>query len=86
MKFNPSKWYVLQVKIPRAKEIASDYQLKGVTHRPTRKSNKFTLLGIQHQWEPKMGGDHISKIASKLGHFHTEFLEEEFKGMYVPQN
>ena len=31
MKFNPSKCSVLRVKRPRAKEIASDYQFKGVT-------------------------------------------------------
>ena len=31
IKFNPSKCSVLQVKRPLAKEIASDYQLKGVT-------------------------------------------------------
>ena len=31
MKFNPFKCSVLRVKGPRAKEIASDYQLKGVT-------------------------------------------------------
>ena len=31
MKFNPSKCTVLRVKRPRAKEIASDYQLEGVT-------------------------------------------------------
>ena len=31
MKFNPSKCSVFRMKRPRAKEIASDYQLKGVT-------------------------------------------------------
>ena len=31
MKFNPSKCSVLRVKRPRAKDIASDNQLKGVT-------------------------------------------------------
>ena len=45
MKFNPSKCSVLQVKRPRAKEIASDDQLQRVTLGKV----SSTLLGSQHQ-------------------------------------
>ena len=61
MKFNPSKCSVLRVNRPRAKEIASDYHLKGVTL--AKVSNSFYLeVSISENLE---WGDHISKIASK---------------------
>ena len=61
MKFNPSKCSVLRVKRPRAKEIASDYQLKGVTLGQVTNS---PYLGVSIS-ENLEWGDHITKIASK---------------------
>ena len=61
MKFNPSKCSVFRVKRPRAKEIASDYQLKGVT---LKKVSSTPYLGVSIS-ENLEWGDHISKIASK---------------------
>ena len=62
MKFNPSNCSVLRVKRPRAKEIASDYQLKGVTLGQVTNS---PYLGVSMISENLEWGDHISKIASK---------------------
>ena len=55
MKFNPSRCSVLRVKRPRAKEIASDYQLKGVTLEKVS-STPYSRVSLS---------DHLSKIASK---------------------
>ena len=51
MKFNPSKCSVLRVKRPRAKEIASDYQLKGVT---LAKVSNSPYLGVSIITSPKL--------------------------------
>ena len=61
MKFNPSKCSVLRVKRPRAKDIASDYQLKGVT---LGKVSNLPYLGVSISKNLEWG-DHISKIESK---------------------
>ena len=55
IKFNPSKCSVLRVKRPRAKEIASDYQLKGVT---LEKVYSTPYLGVSIS-ENLEWGDHI---------------------------
>ena len=61
MKFNPSKCSVLRVKRPWAKEIDSDYQLKGVTlGQVTNSPNLGVSISENLEW-----GDHISKFASK---------------------
>ena len=61
MNFNPSKCSVLRVKRPRAKEIASDYQLKGVTlGQVTNSPHLGVSISENLEW-----GDHIPKIASK---------------------
>ena len=75
MKFNPSKCSVLRVKRPRAKKIASDYQLKGVTL--TKVSNSpYLWVSISDNLEL---GDHISKIASKANST-LGFLRRNLKG------
>ena len=75
MKFNPSKCSVLRVKRPRAKEIASDYQLKGVTLGQVTNS---PYLGVSIS-ENLEWGDHISKIASKANST-LGFLRRNLKG------
>ena len=75
MKFNPSKCSVLRVKRPRAKEIASDYQLKGVT---LEKVSSTPYLGVSIS-ENLEWGDHISKIASKTNST-LGFLRRNLKG------
>ena len=75
MKFNPSKCSVLRVKRPRAKEIASDYQLKGVT---LEKVSSTPYLGVSIN-ENLEWGDHISKIASKANST-LGFLRRNLKG------
>ena len=75
MKFNPSKCSVLRVKKPRAKEIASDYQLKGVTLGQVTNS---PYLGVSIS-ENLEWGDHISKIASKANST-LGFLNSNLKG------
>ena len=59
MKFDPSKCSVLRVKRPRAKVIASEYQLKGVT---LRKVSNSPYLGVSIIENQEWG---ISKIPSK---------------------
>ena len=75
MKFNPSKCSVFRVKRPRAKEIASDYQLKGVTLGQVTNS---PYLGVSIS-EKLEWGDHISKIASKANST-LGFLRRNLKG------
>ena len=75
MKFNPSKCSVLRVKIHRAKEIASDYQLKRVT---LEKVSSTPYLGVSIS-ENLEWGDHISKIASKANST-LGFLRRNLKG------
>ena len=75
MKFNSSKCSVLRVKRPRAKEIASDYQLKGVT---LEKVSSTPYLGVSVS-ENLEWGDHISKIASKANST-LGFLRRNLKG------
>ena len=75
MKFNPSKCSVLWVKRPRAKEIASDYQLKGVTlGQVTNSPHLGVSISENLEW-----GDHISKIASKANST-LGFLRRNLKG------
>ena len=75
MKFNPFKCFVLRVKRPRAKEIASDYQLKGVTlGQVTNSSYLEVSISENLEW-----GDHISKIASKANST-LGFLRRNLKG------
>ena len=75
MKFNPSKCSVFRVKRPRAKEIASDYQLKGFTLGQVTNS---PYLGVSIS-ENLEWGDHITKIASKanstLGYLRRNLKE-----------
>ena len=75
LKFNPSKYSVLRVKIPRAKEIASDNQLKGVK---LEKVSSTPYLGVSIS-ENLEWGDHISKIASKANST-LGFLRRNLKG------
>ena len=75
MKFNPYKCSVLRVKIHRAKEIASDYQLKGVT---LEKVSNSPYLGVSIS-ENLEWGDHISKIGSKADST-LGFLGRNLKG------
>ena len=75
IKFNPSKCSVLRVKRPPAKEIASDYQLKGVTLGQVTNS---PYLGVSIS-ENLEWGDHISKIASKANST-LGFLRRNLKG------
>ena len=81
IKYNPSKCSILWVKKPRAKEMASDYQLSfrlSAQGSDTRTSIKYTLLRSQHHWEPGLGGSHldiVSKANLSLG-----FLRINLKG------
>ena len=75
IKFNPSKCSVLPVKRPRAKEIASDYQLEGVT---LEKVSSTPYLGVSIS-ENLEWGDHISKIVSKANST-LGFLRANLKG------
>ena len=75
MKFNPSQCSVLRVKRPRAKEIASDYQLKGITLGKVANSPYLGASVSENlEW-----GDHISKIASKANST-LDFLRRNLKG------
>ena len=65
------------MKRPRAKEMASDYQLKGVT---LGKASSTPYLGVSIS-ENLEWGDHIYIQNCELGEFHTGFLEEKFKGI-----
>ena len=62
MKFNPSKCSVRRVKRPRAKEIASDYQLKGVTFEKVSSTYPTYESASVRTWN---GGITYKKIASK---------------------
>ena len=75
IKFNPSKCSVLRLKRPPAKEIASDYQLKGVTLGQVTNS---PYLGVSIS-ENLEWGDHISKIAIKANST-LGFLRRNLKG------
>ena len=75
MKFNPSKCSVLRVMRLQAKELASDYQHKGVT---LAKVSNSPYLGVSIS-ENLEWGDHISKIASKANST-LGFLRRNLKG------
>ena len=77
----PSKSSVLRVKRPRAKEIASDSQLKGVTIEKVS-STPYLEVSISENLE---WGDHISKIKSKANST-LGFLRRNLKGCPLKLN